>query len=183
MNFLHVMNHDVCGNYNHWFNASWSCSPKTKSALLHPEIERTPCLSASHLCTSSPNPSRAGTSSCGWPTAGLWSSSPDLAGPLQQTCMSAVPAQPTLVRRQTAPQIRTAGRCSPPEQSVQSGRGQSVGPCRRGGSPWARTSAYDRRSWSHPAKISTAWGCCDIFLAQLTQWNKTRYRKLLCFWN
>lgn len=162
----------VRGICTHWFNALRSCSPRTKAALFQPEIERTPCPPASHLCISSPNPSLARTCSCGWPTTALWSSSPDWAGPRQQTCTSLVLARPKPARRQTAPRTRTARRCSPPEQSVQSGRGQPVGPCRKGGSPWARTSASDRRSWSRPEKISTACCCSDIFLAQDTQWNK-----------
>lgn len=177
---LHAMYHDVRSICTHWFSALRSCSPRTKAALFDPEIEKTPCPPASHLCTSSPSPSLTGTCSCGWLTTGLWSSSPDWAGPRQQTCTSAVLAQPKSARRQTAPQTRTAGRCSPPEQSVQSGRGQPVGPCRKGGYPWARTSASDRRSWSRPGKISTACCCSEIFLVQCTQWNKRSYRKLLC---
>lgn len=160
----HTMYHDVHGICKHWFDASPSCSPRTKAALFQPEIERTLCLTASHLCTSSPCPSLAATGSCGWPKEGLWSSFPDWPGPRRQTCKSVTRARTTPTRRQTAPRTRTAGRCSPPEQSVQSGHGQPVGPCRKGGCPWARTSASGRKSWSRPVEIGSVCGFYDNFL-------------------
>lgn len=152
------MYHDVHGIWCGAVNTDampLTAALQNKGCSLSPTEIKIPSLSASHLCTSSPGPSLAGPGSCGWPTAGLWSSSPDWPGPRQQTCMFAVPARSTPARRRTAPRTHTAGRCSPPGQSLLSGPVQLAGPCRRGGSPSAQTSASDRKSLSHPV-----WQSC-----------------------
>lgn len=159
---------------------------RTKEALFHSEMEKTLSLSVSHLCISSPCPSRAGPGSCGWRTAGLWSSSPDWPGPRQQTCTFAVLARTTPARRRTAPRTHTAGRCSPPEQSLLSGPGQPAGPCRTEGSPWARTSASDRKSLSHPVgHWCHMWFTDSVrnLFTQFTWWNKQLNRKLNAFYD
>lgn len=155
---------------------SHSCSSEQRPLSFTPTQIKTSSFSlVSHLCTSSPCPSPAGPGSCGWPTAGLWSSSPDWPGPRQQTYTSSAPARSTTARRRTAPQTRTAGRYSPPEQSLLSGPGPSACPCRRGGSPSAQTSASDTRSLSHPVGQSPVTdsftGSFAQFIAQLLWWN------------
>lgn len=126
------------------------CSAEQWLLSLACSDEATQTFRLSHLCTFSPCPSLAGPGSCDWLTAGLWSSSPDWPGPQQQTCMSAAPAHSTPARKRTAPRTRTAGRCSPPGQSLLSRLGQTDDPCRRGGSPSEHTSASDRKSLFHP---------------------------------
>lgn len=116
-------------------------------------------LPLSHLCTSSPCPSPAGPGSCNWLTAALWSSSPGCSDPRRQICMSAVRRRSTPARMQTAPRTRTAGLCSPPEQSLLPGPGQLACPCRIGGFPSAQTTVSDRRSLSRPVGE-----CCMSFL-------------------
>lgn len=119
-------------------------------------------LPLSHLCTCSPCLPLTEPGSCDWPTAGLWSSSLDCSDPRQQTYMFAVQGRSTPVRRQTAPQTHTTGLCSPPEQALLPDPGQLVGPCRKGGSPWGRTSVSDRKSLSHPVGQ-----CCGIYFHNL----------------
>lgn len=151
------MYHSVPGVWcRQWCNASRSCPPEQRLLSLAPPLPSKDKPAPSfcpHLCTSTPCPLQAGPGSCGWLTAGLWSSSPDWPGSPRQTCTSAAPARSTPARRRSSPRTRTAGRCSPPEQSLRPDPGRSAGLCRRGGSPSARTSASDRKSWSHPVCV------------------------------
>lgn len=152
------MYHDVHGIWKHCCTV-WSTSHSCCAE------QRLCCFSyfpLSHLCTSSPCLPLTEPGSCDWPTAGLWSSSLDCSDPRRQTCRFAVPVRSTTERRQTAPRTHITGPCSPPEQALLPGPGQLVGPCRKGGSPWARTSVSDRKSLSHPVGQ-----CCGVYLHNL----------------
>lgn len=150
----------------------------TKPPFFHPWRRRR-SNSVSHLCTSSPCPSPAGPGTCGWPAAGLWSSSPGWPGSQRRTCTSAAPARSTPARRRTVRRTRTAGRCSPRGRSLQSRLDPTDAPCRRGGSPSAHTSASDRKSLSHPVwqrshAVVYEWPVCFLTL----WWNPGGYKLL-----
>lgn len=167
---VYSMYHSVPGVWcRQWCNASRSCPPEQRLLSLAPPLPSKDKPAPSfcpHLCTSTPCPLQAGPGSCGWLTAGLWSSSPDWPGSPRQTCTSAAPARSTPARRRSSPRTRTAGRCSPPEQSLRPDPGRSAGLCRRGGSPSARTSASDRKSWSHPVCVCVCDSCVLLTAVQ-----------------